>query len=1196
LRTTTEPAERVRALLAAAHSHGSASASSNPVIESASVTLAEELAREVARETTRSERSRYELLARLGEDPAGQTFTTSLTDRAYRSRDRGRVVDVARQLLRRLGVPGYLPAPARAQLKLLLHAGPFVPQLAAKGLLHRLRSETRDVVLDASPDEVRQHLAERYAQGVRVNLNYLGEAVLGERAAAVRCEEYLALLARPEVRAISVKLSSIVRPFELLAWDETLEELRPRLRSIYRAALEHRYPGPRGSTPKLVSLDMEAYRDLELTFDLFRGLLDEPELLALPACLVLQAYLPDAFALQRELTRWAQARVARGGAPVRMRLVKGANLAAEGVESAARGWPLPMYGSKLEVDANYKRMLEYACEPDRAQALQLGIASHNLFDIALGLVLRAQHNVEAHVGFELLEGMADPLRRVLSRMCDDVLVYCPIVEASSMQTAIAYLMRRLDENLAPENFLRRSFGMQVGDANWVHERDRFTAAFERRTQLSEASLRTQDRSREPEPLPAGAEFSNEPDTDFALAQNRRWIWSILERWRTNPCVELPTTGGVQSAEREFGFDPSRPEARPYSYPLAAPPDIERVLATAETAVSKLATSRADERAHWLSAIAQELRRDRGELIAAMALDAGKRVEQADAEVSEAIDFAEYYARSYLEHAAQASYRLQPRGVVLVTPPWNFPLAIPAGGVFAGLMAGNAVILKPALETVWVAYRLAEACWRAGVPRDVLQFVVCRDEVGSQLVSDPRVSAIVLTGASSTARLFQRMRPGISLFAETGGKNAVIVSAAADRDQAIKDVVQSAFGHAGQKCSAASLLICEAEVYDDPSFRDVLADAVASLPVGSAWDLRSIVTPLIQPPAGALARALSQLEPGERWLVEPRVDASNPRLMSPGVKIDVAAGSFTHTTELFGPVLAIMRADDLDHALALANATPYGLTAGLFSLDEREQLRWSERMLAGNLYINRSVTGAIVRRQPFGGCKASSFGPGAKAGGPNYLLQLSRVSAGADETVNTAPVPAAADFLGHIRRKLTATDQAMLSRAACTYGRVHTEHFARAHDPSALPGEINAFRYRPCASLMIRAAADAVLGDVLLACVAGLTAGAKLTLSMHTKFANERDWLAGVPRFACVVEDEEPAAARVGTFERVRLVGSAEVSLREAAEEAGVHVATEPVLKAGRIELLHYLREQSLSVVTHRYGSLHAESLSPFDAD
>jgi RHH-type proline utilization regulon transcriptional repressor/proline dehydrogenase/delta 1-pyrroline-5-carboxylate dehydrogenase len=435
-----------------------------------------------------------------------------------------------------------------------------------------------------------------------------------------------------------------------------------------------------------------------------------------------------------------------------------------------------------------------------------------------------------------------------------------------------------------------------------------------------------------------------------------------------------------------------------------------------------------------------------------------------------------------------------------------------------------------------------------------------------------------------------------LFAETGGKNAVIVTASADRDAAIKDLLSSAFGHAGQKCSAASLLICEAEVYEDAAFREVLADAVASLPVGYAWDLRSIVTPLIQPPSAALSRALTQLEPGERWLVEPRIDPENPRLVSPSVKWDVAAQSFTHTTELFGPVLAVMRANDLDHALELANGTSYGLTAGLFSLDEREQWRWSKLMQAGNLYVNRPITGAIVRRQPFGGSKASSFGPGAKAGGPNYVLQLCEAEDGPDEALDSPPAPAAAEFVGHVRRQLSAADQAGLARAACLYGKAHAAHFARGHDPSALPGEHNLFRYRPCRALMIRAPADALLIDVLQVCVAALTARAKVTLSLHPAFVTRAEWLKGSPGMDCVVEAPSQAAERAAKSDRVRNVGGVERALLTAADEAGVHVASDPVVRAGRIELLHYVREQSVSVVTHRYGSLHAEALSPFQFD
>jgi RHH-type proline utilization regulon transcriptional repressor/proline dehydrogenase/delta 1-pyrroline-5-carboxylate dehydrogenase len=797
-------------------------------------------------------------------------------------------------------------------LRLLLRAGPFVPQLAASGLLHRLRTETRSVVLPAQEPQLSQHIETRRVEHTTLNLNYLGEAVLGEREAAARCAAYEALLTRPDVAAISIKLSSISSRVDPLAFHDTVSDLKPPLRRLLRVALAHTARWPDGTDkPKLVSFDMEAYRDLALTFEVFVAVMSEPEFLPLQTCLVLQAYLPDSHAYQRELTRFAELRMQRGGAPLRLRIVKGANLAAESVESSLRGWPMPTFDEKTEVDANYKRMVEYACRPEHARAVHVGIASHNLFDIGFALALRETRQLKHELCFELLEGMADPLRRTLQALSQPVLLYCPIVPASSMQSAIAYLMRRLDENTAKDNFLRQSFGMQPGDPAFESERRRFEQACALRHRLPEAARRTQDRSQE-DGSPAtrtGSGFVNEPDTDFALAANRQFIASILERERARDSREVALQIGDQALLRgplHDGFDPSRPGICPYRHPLANEAEIDLALATAEAAFQRFSQCSVSERASLLRQVARGLRKARGELIAAMVLDAGKRIDQADAEVSEAIDFAEYYADSFSEHARRSEYRLTPRGVVVVTPPWNFPLAIPASGVLAALMAGNTVILKPALETVWVAARLVEICHAAGVPRTSLQLVLCEDEHGSRLIRDSRVANVVLTGATATARKFFELRPDLALLAETGGKNSIIVSDLADRDLAIKDALSSAFGHAGQKCSAASLLICVPEVYDDPAFLEVLRDATESLPVGSAWDPRSVVTPLIQPPSGPLARALRTLDPGERFLVAPRFDPDNPRLVGPCVKLGVAANSISHVTELFGPVLSVMR--------------------------------------------------------------------------------------------------------------------------------------------------------------------------------------------------------------------------------------------------------------------------------------------------
>ncbi|HEX5033803.1 MAG TPA: aldehyde dehydrogenase family protein, partial [bacterium] len=398
-------------------------------------------------------------------------------------------------------------------------------------------------------------------------------------------------------------------------------------------------------------------------------------------------------------------------------------------------------------------------------------------------------------------------------------------------------------------------------------------------------------------------------------------------------------------------------------------------------------------------------------------------------------------------------------------------------------------------------------------KQALQFIPCSgEEVGSHLIYDPRVNAVILTGGTDTARKFLKMRPGLDLAAETGGKNAIIVTALSDRDLAIKDLLQSAFGHAGQKCSAASLAILDAEVYDDPHFLSHLRDAAASLKVGLPWDLSAKINPLIHQPRGVLHKALTTLEPKEEWLLEPQPHPDNPCLWSPGIKLHVQPGSFTHMTELFGPVLGLMRASSLAHAIELANAVPYGLTSGLHSLDEREQALWIDKIEAGNLYINRGITGAIVRRQPFGGTKASSFGNGSKAGGPNYLrefLHVSQVGLPQQKHPINEWVNSLTTFLERI--DLTAEQLGLWTASVANYAywwkRMHQDR-----DPSKVVGQDNFFRYLPRKNIVLRLTPNSNPLDALRTAAAALTCGAHLEISWtadHTK-PPAFNWLDLVP--------------------------------------------------------------------------------------
>jgi RHH-type proline utilization regulon transcriptional repressor/proline dehydrogenase/delta 1-pyrroline-5-carboxylate dehydrogenase len=1170
---------------------------SRAALEAHSLELASELFDLAEQCVDPGERSRRRRLSRLLGDPKGQLLSVLLTDRVARDKTFEHSAETVSYLVSRLGVPKFMTPGERLQITLGSAIGTLAPHLTGKLIARHIREEVEGLVFPIEPRALAEYLARRKADGVSVNVNQLGEEVLGEQQAIARLGQYIALLERPEVETISVKLSSIFSQIDLFAWDSSQALLADRLRQIYRAAKQ--------SPQKLVYLDMEAYKDLRLTLDLFQRLLGEPELRELSAGVVLQAYIPDSYRLQRELIAWAIERRRRGGAPIRLRIVKGANLAAERVQASRMGWALPIYPSKHEVDANYKRMLLAATEPEAAAAVHLGIASHNLFDLAFGLTLRASRSVEREVGFEVLEGMANSVQTALSLIGAPVLTYAPAVGEAELDTAVAYLIRRLDENTAPENYLRHAFSMRKGDASYEAQARRFHQALAAIDTLSDAPRRTQNRFTEGQDLAPTAAFANEPDTDFAVAAHREVVLRALGELARRGCFELCSTIGgkrCQAGAWAHGFDPSRPRVVPYRYHLAGAADLERAVAAGRRALG--AAHPAAERREVVRRVAQLLRRRRAELIAAMVLDSGKRVLEADAEVSEAIDFAEYYLR--LSEARDRDERIaaRPKGVVLVTSPWNFPLAIPISGVLAAYLGGNSVLFKPALETAFVGERLASLLWEAGVPPEVLSFVLCRDEDGTLLLRHQDVAAVVLTGATSTAQFFLEQRPSLDLHAETGGKNALIISGLADRELAIRDLVASAFGYAGQKCSAASLAILLGPVHDDPHFQGQLRDAALSLPVGSAWDPASLVTPLIRPPGPALLRGLTELEEGESWLLEPRCHPENPCLWSPGIKLGVAPGSFSHQTELFGPMLSVLRADDLEHAITLANATPYGLTAGLHSLDEREQARFIERVRCGNLYVNRTVTGAIVGRQPFGGHKASSVGPGAKAGGPNYVAELQVLADAPPQTAGVrgaplATLPAAARaLLDWAREHLDRADAAALHARIDDYQGWVERYFRAAHSSSAVLGQDNVLVYRPAGPLLVVAADGGRALDVASALGAGLVSGCEMHLSLSgdgvgSLASRELVLLGQVTRITTRVEAPSEIAARLDRsatkFERLRWIGEPEVAppdaLLRAAAAAGCYVSTRTVLAHGRYELTFNYREQTLSVDFHRYGHL-----------
>ncbi|WP_424937171.1 MULTISPECIES: proline dehydrogenase family protein [Bacteria] len=1181
-----------------------------------------------------------ERLAGVLQDPHGLPFTLGFVDGVMRPESLG----AAAANLHRIAplVPEFLPWHLRAAVRVGGAVAPSLPAPTVPLARRALREMVGHLVVDARPDKLGPAIAKLREDGARLNLNLLGEAVLGEEEARRRLDGIHDLIRRPDVDYVSVKVSAIVSRISMWAFDEVVEQVAARLLPLYLTAAED---------ATFVNLDMEEYRDLDLTIAVFTRILEDPRLARLEAGIVLQAYLPDALPALRELTAWAQNRVDHGGARIKVRLVKGANLAMEHVDARLHGWTPAPYDVKVDTDANYLRCLAEALRPESVRAVRLGVAGHNLFDIAYAWLLAGDRDVREAVEFEMLLGMAKGEVAAVSREVGPVLLYVPVVRPAEFDVAISYLVRRLEENASPENFLSAAFRLHEDKGLRDREAARFAASVER---SADAGLRIGPRRTQDRKAPVHESMVRAPDaagSDAALTQAVLGIARSTERSLDDTFVETAVYAtrediayvalGAPGFANTPDSDPALPANREWAREIFAripgstageevlraaridePETLERTIVAVRGAAAPWGARPATERAEILLRAAAVLESRRAELIEVAASETGKVLTEADVEVSEAVDFAKYYAAKARELDAVPGAAFVPSRLTIVAPPWNFPLAIPAGGVLAALAAGSGVVFKPAPQARRCAAVIAAALWDAGVPRAVLALVDIDEEaLGRRLIAHPDVDRVILTGSWDTAALFRGWRPDLPLLAETSGKNAMIITPSADLDLAVADLVRSAFGHAGQKCSAASLAILVGPVGRSKRFARQLLDATQSLRVGLPSDPLAEVGPVIERPQGKLLWALTDLEGDEKWLLKPRMQETpddpgmEGRLWTPGIRVGVQPGSRFHREEFFGPVLGVMHAPTLARAIELQNAVDYGLTAGLCTQDPDELALWLDRVQAGNLYVNRGITGAIVQRQPFGGWKRSSVGAGAKVGGPNYLIGLGSWQG------TGGGAPSSTLHLRGLDTRITALIEAAqpsldypgfewLRRAALSDALAWDREFGRVRDVSRLGIERNLFRYRPV-PVAIRATGDAAWRELLRVTIAGIRTGAQIVLSTPVGLPagvrrvlgevgvpvfveSDEEWVRrfalreGDPAQAATVVDGEPVLARPG---RVRLVGSAGAveGLHHALAEAvggdpDLAVYRGEVTTAGRIELLSFLHEQSITITAHRFGN------------
>jgi RHH-type proline utilization regulon transcriptional repressor/proline dehydrogenase/delta 1-pyrroline-5-carboxylate dehydrogenase len=914
-----------------------------------------------------------------------------------------------------------LPPWLRFGLRLMPEDG-FAGRLLARTARTNAERLARRFIAGSNVAEALDAIARLRRRKLAFTVDLLGEATITEPEAEQYQAEYLRLIdglsgpvnswepidlidrdnrgPLPRVN-VSVKLSSLYSQFDPIDPEGTSRAVRSRLVPILRAARR------RGA---FVNFDMEQYAYKDLTLRLFRDLLTEDEFRNWSDVgIAIQAYLRDCAADLEALARWAEER----GTPVWVRLVKGAYWDYETVVAAQQGWPVPVFTHKWDTDANYERLTRFLLE--NATVLRPAFGSHNVRSLAHALATADLLNLPPRsFEIQMLYGMADPVKDALVSLGQRLRVYTPY---GQLLPGMAYLVRRLLENTANESFLRASFIEHVSEEQLLMnplKRARSAAGATRNG-----------------PPAAEAAFRNEPLTDFSREDARQAMQRALDQVKGQLGRAYPLVIGGQAVSTGQTIDsvnPSHCREIVGRCGRATAADAERAVATAVAAFDAWRDTEPRQRADYLLKAAAILRRRRFEIAAWEVYECAKQWREADADVAEAIDFCEYYAREMLRLAVpqhrdvsgeENAYFYEPRGVTVVIAPWNFPLAILTGMTAAPLVAGNPVIMKPAEQSSVVGAKLMEVFQEAGLPPGVLSYLPgIGEEIGPTLVHHRDLAVINFTGSRGVGLAINReaadMAPGQDhvkrALAEMGGKNAIIVDEDADLDEATHGVVGSAFVYQGQKCSACSRAVVLDGIYD--TFVARLIEATKSIKVAPAEDPGSFVAAVID--EDARRRILGYIEKGKQeaklaFAGDVGSLASEGYYVAPHVFVDVPPTAAIAQEEIFGPVLAVIRARDLDHALEIANGTQYALTGGLYSRSPQNIARVRRQFRVGNLYVNRKITGALVDRQPFGGFKLS--GIGAKAGGPDYVLQFLVPRTITENTMRRGFAPVA-DVQGH----------------------------------------------------------------------------------------------------------------------------------------------------------------------------------------
>jgi RHH-type proline utilization regulon transcriptional repressor/proline dehydrogenase/delta 1-pyrroline-5-carboxylate dehydrogenase len=875
----------------------------------------------------------------------------------------------------------------------LFHFGSTVGQMApgfvSKSVEKNIKDMARLFITGDSPEDAIKKLSESRKNSVGFTVDLLGELTLSEKEAGEYKNRYLELIERlskesqkwdedplvdrnhlgpiPKVN-VSVKMSSLYSKIKVEAWEETKKVLVERLTPIFRRAKE---------LGVFINIDMEHYNYKDLTLEVFEELILSQEFIDYPHWgIVIQAYLKDSYKDCERLIHLAQKR--KVGFTVR--LVKGAYWDYEVIHAKQNNWPIPVYTTKENSDYNFEKCAKLLLTHYKDLSVALG--SHNLRSVCESLVFAKNQGVPKEAfEIQMLYGMADHFKKSFTDLGYRVREYATI---GDLIPGMAYLVRRLLENSSNQSFLQNKMKKSDSAKNLLAP-----PKFNNEGGFSEKDY----------------EFENAPLLDFTHLNHRVRFNKALETWQKEfeqPKTVKPIVDGQEktSSEKLKRFNPSQSDQLLYEIHSASEELVNSAINSAFEAQKSWSKTEVEKRAQIIEKVADLIEEDRYRLASLQTLEVGKPWAEADGDITEAIDFCRFYAKDMRKlgkpqkvgHAPgeESLYHYKSKGLVAVIAPWNFPLAILCGMTVSALVTGNSVLMKPAEQSSLVALEPYKILIKAGVPAQVCQFLPgLGEKVGRQIVNSEKTSVISFTGSKavgleiikSATNLKEGQRHVKKVVIEMGGKNPLIIDSDADLDQAVTGVLYSAFAFSGQKCSALSRALVLEPIYD--RFCERLKEAVKSMTVGASFNPKVDLGPVVDEESYNRIQMLIEENKKLYPYVSPDCgDLGNGHFIAPHVFFEVDPFSPLATEEIFGPVLSVIKVKSLDQAIEIANDSDYALTGGIYSRLPSHIDKVRDELECGNLYINRTITGAMVERHPFGGYKLS--GLGSKTGGPDYL--------------------------------------------------------------------------------------------------------------------------------------------------------------------------------------------------------------------